>query len=50
MKFLIGFMLGLGIASAIGQTNFGVLPFTDQIPIVKVDVDGYVICSDKRKP
>jgi hypothetical protein len=50
MKFFIGFMLGLGIVSAIGQTNFGVLPITGQVPIVKVDVDGYVICSDERKP
>ncbi len=56
MKILIGFFFGLMVASALAQINFldptgatlnaGVDPSGKMAPI-KVDVDGYVICSTK---
>lgn len=60
MKVILGFILGIMVASAVAQpielwrnikTNLlsGVNPTGDG-SIIHVDVDGYVICSTERKP
>jgi hypothetical protein len=60
MKTFIGFILGILVASAAAEDNSlpifiethlnaGVNPGGKSAPI-RVDMDGYVICSEQKKP